>query len=277
VIFGAVAFFMWRTAEEQAKIAAAQRAAADAERQGDVDFNLGEFKAALDDFNKTLGILQDLENSDPQNLQWQHDVSIVLEKLGDTFEKSNLPDKAQESFSHSLEIRKHLVNGNADDSGLEQDLSSGFDRLGNISKDQNHQNEALECYRESLNIREKFAKRYPEDATWQTYLAFSYEHIGDSLYEQKQLSEALQEFRKAFTIRKKLADALQKDSERQARVAHLCWRIAQALDRSKSSEKEEAIRLVTQGQEILETQSADLAELQRLATGLTEQETATTQ
>jgi tetratricopeptide (TPR) repeat protein len=210
-----------------------------------------------------------------------------LEKLGDTFEKANLFHEAEERFRSSLEKRQQLVERNPNDSRREQDLSSGLDRLGNISTKQKNFDQALTYYRESLDIREKFAERYPQDTIWRTYRAFSYEHIGDVFYEQRKLSEALLEFRKAFDIRRELADAFQKDAERQARVAHLCLSIAQALDTSKKSEKEEAIRLVARGQEILGTlfnenqlaapQQEDLTELQRLSAELTKQETATTQ
>ena len=70
---------------------------------------IGNTEAALEAYQKSLAITEQLVALDPQNAEFQHDPSISYIKLGDIQRNLGNTDAALEAYQQSLTIRERLL------------------------------------------------------------------------------------------------------------------------------------------------------------------------
>ena len=79
------------------------------ERVGDISAARGDRDGALKAFNDGLEIRKALAARDPNNAEWQRDLSVSYERVGDISAARGDRDGALKAFNDGLEIRKALA------------------------------------------------------------------------------------------------------------------------------------------------------------------------
>jgi tetratricopeptide (TPR) repeat protein len=147
------------------------------EKNGDIQMAQRDLPNALGSYKKSREIREKLAAHDPDNSQWQRDLSTNYEKIGDIqMAQRDLPN-ALGSYKKSLEVREKLAVHDPDNSQWQRDLSINYEKIGDTRKAQRDLPNALDSYKKSLEIREKLAGRDPDNSQWQHDLSVSHEKI----------------------------------------------------------------------------------------------------
>ncbi len=76
---------------------------------GDIEAGLGNRSTALDQYERGHALVQALLARDPNNAEWQRDLSVSYNKIGDISAARGDRDGALKAFNDGLEIRKRLA------------------------------------------------------------------------------------------------------------------------------------------------------------------------
>jgi tetratricopeptide (TPR) repeat protein len=122
---------------------------------------------ALASFRQSLTIDEKLARQDPSNAQWQRDLSVSYNKLGDVQSAQGDLPGALASFRQSLTIAEKLARQDPSNAQWQRDLSVSYNKLGDMQSAQGDLPGALASFRQSLTIAEKLARQDPSNARWQ--------------------------------------------------------------------------------------------------------------
>jgi len=153
---------------------------------------------------EAVRIRQDVITAHPADAQWQRDLSVSYERLGDVQQAQGDLAGALASYRQSLTIREKLTQQDPGNAEWQRDLSVSYERLGDVQQAQGDLAGALASYQQSLTIREKLTQQDPGNAQWQRDLSVSYERLGNVQQAQGDLAEALASHRQSLAIREKL-------------------------------------------------------------------------
>ena len=172
---------------------------------GDWRAEHGDGKAALENYRRALAIAEKLAAGHPERPDWQRDVSVSLERIGDVLKDGGDGKAALENYRRALAIREKLAAGHPERPDWQRDVSLSLGRIGNVLQDGGDGKAALENYRRALAIREKLAAGHPERPDWQRDVSVSLERIGNVLQDGGDGKAALENYRRALAIAEKLA------------------------------------------------------------------------
>ena len=92
----------------------------------------GEVGAALGHYTRSLHISEQLAGADPDNPQYQRDVSISLEKAGDLLADRGEVGAAMEHHTRSLYIREQLAGADPDNPDYQRNVAVSADRVARL-------------------------------------------------------------------------------------------------------------------------------------------------
>ncbi len=166
---------------------------------------LGETQSSLTAAKQAQEIFQALLAQQPDSTDFQLELSISYERIGDVQRAhGNLP-AALASYQASLAIADHLAKSDPGNAGWQSDLSLAYDHVGNVQVDQGNLPAALASYQASLAIFDRLAKSDPGNAGWQRYLSVSYINVGNVQKNQGNLPAALASYQASLAIFDRLA------------------------------------------------------------------------
>jgi tetratricopeptide (TPR) repeat protein len=174
---------------------------------GDVAKAEGSLADARRAYDVAFAIAQRQAKADPDNTDWQRDLSVSHEKMGDVLVAQGNLLEALAVHRAALAIADRLAKADPGNAEWQRDLSVSHERIGDVWAAQGNRLEALAAYRASLAIRDRLAKTDPGNAEWQRDLSISQGKIGDMLVAQGDLPEALVAHRAALAIADRLAKA----------------------------------------------------------------------
>ena len=109
----------------------------------------GDLPGALQAFTESKNIADKLAAADPGNAQWQRDLSVSWNKLGDVrVAQGDLPGALQ-AFTESKNIRDKLAAADPGNAEWQRDLSVSWNRLGDVREAQGDLPGALQAYTET--------------------------------------------------------------------------------------------------------------------------------
>jgi tetratricopeptide (TPR) repeat protein len=151
---------------------------------------------ALSSYKKSLEIREKLTERHPDNIQWQRDLSVSYEKIGDARRTLRDLPTALIFYKRSLEIREKLTESDPYNIQWQRDLSVSYEKIGDVQ--QSDLPNALSSYKKSLEIREKLAARDPANAQWQRDLSVNYEKVGIVQSLQGDLDNAYSSYKNSY-------------------------------------------------------------------------------
>jgi tetratricopeptide (TPR) repeat protein len=164
-------------------------------------YSAGDTKGAIDAATKAGDIAKALLESNPDDVHWQHNLSIIDNRIGDVLKAQGRLDEALGAYRDGLDIGKRLTEQNRDNNPwqrkLSERLSDSESGVGDVLKSQGHLDDALNAYRDALAIDEALS--------WQPELARIEQRIGAVLKAQGHLDDALVYYRRCLEIMRALA------------------------------------------------------------------------
>ena len=117
----------------------------------------GKLDEALKAYRDSLAIRERLAAADRSNTEWQRDLSVSYDKVGDVLVAQGKLDEALKAYRDGLAIAERLAAADRSNTEWQRDLSVSYDRVGDVLVAQGKLDEALKAYRDSLAIRERLA------------------------------------------------------------------------------------------------------------------------
>jgi hypothetical protein len=190
--------------------------------QGDQARSYASLGDARRDYEEAHRLAQRVINGDPSNTEWQRDLSVSHNKIGDVLVAHGDGSGALAAYRKSLEIAEALVGREPANTEWQRDLSVSHDGIGGVLVAQGDGPGAMAAYRKSLEIREALAGRDPANTGWQRDLSLSHNRIGDVLVTQGDGPEALAAYRKSLEIGEALVgrDPAKTEWQRDLSVSH---------------------------------------------------------
>jgi tetratricopeptide (TPR) repeat protein len=112
----------------------------------------GKLDEALKAYRDSLAIRERLAAADPSNTEWQRDLSVSYDKIGNVLVAQGKLDEALKAYRDSFAIRERLAANDPGNTLWQRDLSVSYHKIGNVLAAQGRLDEALKAYRDSLAI-----------------------------------------------------------------------------------------------------------------------------
>ncbi|MEM8961838.1 MAG: tetratricopeptide repeat protein, partial [Acidobacteriota bacterium] len=109
---------------------------------------------------------------------YQRDLSVSFNKMGDLYRALGEGLEAREAYQRSLDIALGLAASEPDRTDYQRDLSVSFNKMGGLFLALEQYDEALEAFGEDLAIAERLASSEPDRADYQVDLAISLQMVG---------------------------------------------------------------------------------------------------
>ncbi len=146
-------------------------------RLGDLYLQLGDPPKALDKYQASLNIREELRRRAPDSADYARDLSISYDKLGDLYLQLGDPPKALDKYQASLNISEELRRRAPDSADYARNLSISYARFGDLYLKLGDSPKALDKYQASLNIAEELRRRAPDSADYARDLVVNYYKI----------------------------------------------------------------------------------------------------
>ena len=121
---------------------------------------------ALKSYQADLAIAERLAKSDPGNANWQRDLSVSYEKVGDVLvQQSNLAE-ALKFYQASLAISERLAKSDPGNANWQRDLLVSHWKLASVFRDQGDQEKAIDALRQGREIMARLVSLSPDNTGW---------------------------------------------------------------------------------------------------------------
>ena len=167
----------------------------------------GDSEGALDAAERARNILHSLLSQDPNNNQWQHDLSVCYERIGDSELAMGRQREALDAYQEALKGRRQLAENNPDNAGFQRELAVSYVKLGDALVVGSRFDDARTAYEQSLAIEKKATDLDllgQSGQEWRHDLSISYERLGDLMAAQNRLDDAIAAYRESLNIRHNL-------------------------------------------------------------------------
>jgi tetratricopeptide (TPR) repeat protein len=176
---------------------------ADIEVRGSLQLGLTD--RALELTREMTQVFENRLQQEPQRADYQRDLSVSYNRLGDLMRDLGQGEQAREFFEKDLAIAKRLAEAEPQRADYQRDLSVSYDRLGDLMRDLGQGEQAREFFENSLAIRTRLAEAEPQRADYQRDLSVPYERLGDLMRDLGQSEQAREFFENSLAIWTKLA------------------------------------------------------------------------
>ncbi len=146
--------------------------------QGDLALVRATVADAQHDYEEAHRIAQRLTNADPKNTQWQRDLSVSHDRIGNVLVSQGDLPAALTAYRASLSIAEVLAKRDGGNTQWQRDLYVSYWRLADLAEKQKATKEALTYWKQAYDVLSKIDKRglhlSPED---RQYLATLQEKV----------------------------------------------------------------------------------------------------
>jgi tetratricopeptide (TPR) repeat protein len=116
--------------------------------------------------------------SEPDRADYQRDLSVSYNKMGDLYRALGQGESARTSYQRALEIIERLSLSEPDRADYQRDLSVSYNKMGQLYLSLGQLEPALEAFERDLEIAERLASAEPDRADYQVDLAISLTKVG---------------------------------------------------------------------------------------------------
>jgi tetratricopeptide (TPR) repeat protein len=162
--------------------------------------NLGNPKAARENYNKSVAIYEDIVKRDPMNPTFKRELAIACERLGNIHLSDQRYDAALTWYQRSHSLKSEIVD---EDITGQRNLSYSYSKLGDVFIKIDRQDEAYDMYAKSLDIRKRLADASPDDDSIQRAYTVGVSRFADALIALDRKEEALNHYEVSLNRRLK--------------------------------------------------------------------------
>ncbi|MCX7552743.1 winged helix-turn-helix domain-containing protein [Marinicella sp. S1101] len=157
---------------------------------GYIDYLQKDFQQAQGFWLEYLHQAQQLMQAEPNNKQWQLELSYALNNMGSLKLKMFELDAAATFFNQSANLKQQLVNQHPDELQYLADYSDTVSWLATSKSRNNQLNDANMLYARSLQLAEQLFQTESDNKIWQHRLALANYRLSLSHYDLGQLQQA---------------------------------------------------------------------------------------
>jgi tetratricopeptide (TPR) repeat protein len=165
------------------------------QRMGDTLLALGKTDDALREYRLMLAIDSRLSSSDPDNVEWQRNVSVAHGKVGDVLLAQGKLDEALAEYRADLTIIAKLADSDRTNKGWQRDVAVTYGMIGDTFIAQGNNQQAMDSYKARLALQKRLADEDRQNVIWKADLANSYASIADTYVAEGKLEDALSYYR----------------------------------------------------------------------------------
>jgi CHAT domain/TIR domain len=145
--------------------------------------------------------------ADPANSEWQRDLSVSHNKLGDMAMAAGDLTAARTAYQASLDIRVRLAAADPANTQWQRDLSISHNKLGDMAMAAGDLTAARTAYQADLDIAVRLAAADPANTQWQRDLSISHNKLGNVAMRAGDLTAARTAYQAYNDIAVRLATA----------------------------------------------------------------------
>ena len=189
--------------------------------------NLGRPSDALESYQKGLGFVQTVLNSEPDHIRGRELLATIYEKTADVQGELGNLSKAHASMLNSMEIYKNLSEEFPGNRYRQFSYTISLIKLGDLTGNPNFSNlgereEALRIYQSAEMVLLPIFNDQPDNVDYLKYMGILYERIG-AVYESEQyIEEAIWSFEESMKLRQRLLERAPFNTEylRESAISH---------------------------------------------------------
>ena len=122
----------------------------------------GNLEAALQAYQDGLAIAEKLAAQDPSNTEWQRDLSVSLNRIGDVQSARGNLEAALQAYQDGLAIARSWPRRTRATPRWQRDLSVSFERIGDVQSARGDLDAALAGLRGRARHRREAGRAGPE-------------------------------------------------------------------------------------------------------------------
>ncbi|MFT3909841.1 MAG: tetratricopeptide repeat protein [Ferruginibacter sp.] len=176
------------------------------ERFGDIYQKKGDFKKALQFFEKNNELSKELVSKDPHSESNKRSLAVSFSRLGEIYEDQGDFRTALQLYEKYNELAKELVGANPNKEEFKNGLAISYEKFGGIYEQLGDFKKALQFFEKETELMKELVDANPHSESLKNGLAISYERSGEVYKKQKDFGKALQFFEKFNRLMKELAD-----------------------------------------------------------------------
>lgn len=189
--------------------------------------NLGRPADALESYQKGLGFVQTVLDSEPDHLRGRELLAIIYEKTADIQGDLGNLTEAHEDMLNSMGIFKNLAEEFPENQNMQFSYAISLIKLGDLTGNPNFSNlgergEALRIYQSAESVLLPIYHEQPDNVDYLKYMGILYERMG-TIYESEQYTEeAAWSFEESMKLRQSLLERAPYNTEylRESAISH---------------------------------------------------------
>ena len=126
--------------------------------------SLGLSVQAMTNYSRMVETLQQRALANPDRADFQRDLSVSYNKMGDLMRALGKGEQAQTYFQKALEIRERLASQEPDRADFQRDLSVSYNQIGDLMRALGKGEQAQTYFQKALEISERLASQEPDRA-----------------------------------------------------------------------------------------------------------------
>lgn len=141
---------------------------------------------------------------DQENVDWQRDLAVSYQSLGDTYKDQGDLSAALDAYSKMLKTIESLVESDPGNGNWQHDLSICYQKMGHVHKAQGDMLLSQVAYMSSFKIAEILANYDAGNTVCQRDFLACHQYLGDIYRDSGNLSGAMKAYQKQLCIAEKL-------------------------------------------------------------------------
>ena len=199
---------------------------------GEVRMAEGDYDAAFEAFEESLGIAEALVARDPSQATWKAGLGAAYFWIGSVHYARGDLDTAEARFRDYQRVSLELVEAEPDNEAWRLEVGYAYTNLAAVRLERRDTAGALEALRASIEIKRRLAEAAPHDVERRESLANSLSWLAETLDGTGDQAEALRTVETALEIYIDLAERDPRDMEAQQKLSITHNRAAHLLERT---------------------------------------------
>ncbi|MBC8165191.1 MAG: tetratricopeptide repeat protein, partial [Bryobacteraceae bacterium] len=158
--------------------------------------NLGNSRAALESYQKTIRLLDSIARKRPSDTRTQRARITALANIGELYANSRSPKEALASYGEALRVASAIAPQESDEA-IQKQRATILLRRAHLERFMEDISGSLNDAAQALGILRDLVARHPEDHRLQDDLAGAYSTVGMAQARLDRLDAALESYRKA--------------------------------------------------------------------------------
>lgn len=196
---------------------------------GELLWEKGDLKDALEESNKSQTLYQKLSEENPSEFDYRYEYSSAFDRNGQILQDQGDLENAKISYQKDLEISNTFSPAERETEKFRRGLSVYYEHVGELYLQLGEYKKALENNSFALEIRQKLADDFPLNADYQRTVSVSYYNQGEILAKLLRYYEALQSYQKDLEIAETLSAKDPSNDEYRDDTAYALIRVGDIL------------------------------------------------